>query len=105
MTIYPKLRVAHACHDRHEATVMGDEPNHYRSYAHIPACGTMAATNAFAYLFAAAPRLFALLERADSDWRDAFASDGPINGGDLVEWFAEWLPNVRAAIAAARGEV
>ena len=55
MTKYPKLRVARACHDRHEATVMGDEPNHYRSYAHIPACGTMAATNAFAYLFAAGP--------------------------------------------------
>jgi hypothetical protein len=52
----------------------------------------MAATNAFADLLAAAPRPLALLERADSDWGDAFASDSPINGGDLVVWFAEWLP-------------
>ena len=104
MTKYPKLRAAHAFHDRDEASVMGDEPNHYRSYAHIPACGTMAATNAFADLFAASPRLFTLLERADSVWGDDFAKGNPINGSDLVEWFAEWLPYVRAAIAAARGD-
>jgi hypothetical protein len=102
MTRYPKLRVLHTRHDRHEAMVMGDEPGHYRPYAHIPSCGTMAATNAFADLFAAAPQLMHLLDQSACDWGEVFASGGPISGGDLVEWFAEWLPNVRAAIAAAR---
>ena len=102
MTPYPKLRAAHACHHRHEAMVIGDEPNHYRPYAHIPACGTMAATNALADLFATAPHLFALLEEADMFWGDEFGNDAPIDGGDLVEWFAAWLPKVRAAIGAAR---
>ena len=83
---------------------MGDEPGHYRPYAHIPPCENRAITNAFADLFAAAPRLLALLETADSDWRDNFANDNHINGGDLFDWFTGWFPNVRAAIAAARGQ-
>jgi hypothetical protein len=31
-----------------------------------------------------------------------FAGDNPVDGGDLVEWFAEWLPKVRTAIAPLR---
>jgi hypothetical protein len=31
-----------------------------------------------------------------------FAGDNPVDGGDQVEWFAEWLPKVRTAIAPLR---
>jgi hypothetical protein len=103
MTQYPKLRAVRVFHDRHSAIVIGDEPGHYRPYAHIPACGSMAVTNAIADLFAAAPQLLEVLERADIVWGDDFAGDNPINGGDLVQWFAAWLPNVRTVIAEARG--
>ena len=104
MTQYPKLRPVHACHDRHSAMVMGDEPGRYRLYAHIPACENSAATNALADLFAAAPQLLALLAEAQTRWGDEFASDSPIDGGNLVEWFAAWLPKVREAIAATQGQ-
>jgi hypothetical protein len=103
MTRYPKLRAVHARHDRHEATLMGDEPGHYRPYAHIPPCDDKTITNALADLFADAPLLFALLEEADRAWGDAFANDNAVNGGDLVEWFGAWCPKVRTAIAAVRG--
>ena len=104
MTQYPKLRAVHACHDRHSAMVMGDEPGRYRPYAHIPACENSVATNALADLFAAAPQLLALLDETETLWGDEFASGNPIDGGDLVEWFAAWLPKVRTAIAATRGQ-
>jgi hypothetical protein len=54
-------------------------------------------------LLALAPRLLALLDKADNAWGDAFANDNAINGGDLVEWFAAWFPKLRTAIAAVRG--
>ena len=53
-------------------------------------------------LLARAPHFLALLNEAESLWGDEFASDSPIDGGDLVELFAEWLPKVRSAIAAFR---
>jgi hypothetical protein len=102
MTRYPKLRAVHAFHDRHCAMVSGDGPDHYRPYAHILACENRTATNAFADLFAAAPQLFQLLNEAEIFWGEEFANDNPIDGGDLVEWFAEWLPNVRTVIAKVR---
>ena len=77
MTQYPKLRAVHACHDRHCAMVMGDEPDRYRPYAHIPACENRATTNAFADLFAAAPQLLVLVDEAEIFWGDEFASDNP----------------------------
>jgi hypothetical protein len=83
--------------------VMGDEPDRYRPYAHIPACENKATTNALADLFTVAPQLFELLNEAEIFWGDEFASDNPIDGGDLVEWFAEWLPRVRTTIAAVQG--
>ena len=104
MIQYPKLRVVHARHDRHSAMVMGDEPGRYRPYAHIPACENSAATNALADLFAAAPRLLALLNEAEDCWGGAFSSGDPVDGGDLVEWFGQWLPKIRIAIAAAQGQ-
>ena len=52
-------------------------------------------------LLALAPRFLALLEEADVAGGD-FSSDNPVDGGDLVEWFAQWLPKVRTAIAAAQ---
>jgi hypothetical protein len=82
---------------------MGDEPGHYRPYAHIPLSENRTATNALADLFAAAPELIALLEEANSVWGEAFADNNPIDGGDLVEWFAAWFPKVRTAIGGARG--
>jgi hypothetical protein len=55
-------------------------------------------------LFAAAPRLLALLNEAEDRWSGAFASGDPVDGGDLVEWFGQWPPTVRIAIAAAQGQ-
>jgi hypothetical protein len=104
MIRYPKLRVVHTRHDRHEAMVMGDEPGHYRPYAHIPPCENRTATNALADLFAAAPELIALLEEANIAWGGDFASGSPVDGDDLVEWFAQWLPKVRTAIAAGQSQ-
>jgi hypothetical protein len=104
MTQFPKLRRVHACHDRHSAMVVGDEPGRYRPYAHIPACENSMATNALADLFAAAPRLLTLLNEAEDCWGGEFASGDPVDGGDLVEWFGQWLPTVRIATAAAQGQ-
>jgi hypothetical protein len=55
-------------------------------------------------LLASAPHLFAALVEAQICWGGEFASGNPINGGDLVAWFAEWLPKVRIAIAGVRGQ-
>ena len=55
-------------------------------------------------LLASAPKLFDVLEEAEICWGDDFASGNPINGGDLVAWFAAWLPKVRTAIAAVQGQ-
>ena len=104
MTQYPKLRAVHAFHDRHCAMLSGDEPDHYRTYGVIPACGNVATTNALADLFTAAPQLLDVLDEADIVWGEAFDNDNPVDGGDLVEWFAEWLPKARAVIATARGQ-
>jgi hypothetical protein len=104
MRQFPKLRPVHACHDRHSAMVMGDAPGRYHPYAHIPACENLVVTNALADLFAAAPRLLALLNEAEDYWGGAFASGDPVDGGDLVEWFAAWLPKARTAVAATQGQ-
>ena len=55
-------------------------------------------------LLGSAPWFFELLNDAETVWGGEFASDNPIDGGDLVEWFAVWLPKVRSAIAAVQGE-
>jgi hypothetical protein len=55
-------------------------------------------------LLLSAPRLFELLNEAETFGGHEFASDSPIDGGDVVEWFAAWLPKVRAAIAAVQGQ-
>jgi hypothetical protein len=52
--------------------------------------------------FSASP--FELLNEAETFWGGEFASDNPIDGGDLVEWFAAWFPKVRHAIAVAQGQ-
>ncbi|MBS7703285.1 hypothetical protein [Chelatococcus asaccharovorans] len=64
----------------------------------------------------AAPAMLALLMRAVNDWPQfAVASDTPpqpgcqpddnnsVNGGDLVEWFGEWVTTVREVVAKAEG--
>lgn len=48
------------------------------------------------------PSALALLDEADGLWRAAFADDQPVDGGDLVDWFAQWLVRVQAALAVAR---
>jgi hypothetical protein len=103
MTQYTKLRAVHAFHDRYCAMLSGDEPDHYRTYGVVSACGNVAATNALADLFTAAPLLLDVLDEADIVWGEAFDNNNSVDGGDLVEWFAEWLPKARAAIATARG--
>jgi hypothetical protein len=54
-------------------------------------------------LLRSAPQFFEFLNDAETFWSGEFASDNPIDGGDLVEWFAAWLPKVRCAIAAVQG--
>jgi hypothetical protein len=53
-------------------------------------------------LLARAPQFLALLAEGETLWGKEFARDDPIDGGDLVEWFAEWHPKVRTAIADFR---
>ena len=53
-------------------------------------------------LLARAPQFLALLDEAETLWGNEFTSDDPTDGGDLVEWFAEWLPKVRTAVAGFR---
>jgi hypothetical protein len=55
-------------------------------------------------LLVSAPNLLAVLAEAEICWSGEFASGNPIDGGDLVEWFAAWLPKVRAAIAGVQGQ-
>jgi hypothetical protein len=55
-------------------------------------------------LLAHAPQFLALLNEAETLWGNEFASDDPIDGGDFVEWFGEWLPKVRTAVAGFRGQ-
>ena len=55
-------------------------------------------------LLARAPQFLALLDEVETVWGNEFASDDPIDGGDLVEWFGEWLPKVRTAVAGFRGQ-
>ena len=50
-------------------------------------------------LLESAPNLLAVLDEAEICWGDEFASGNPINGGDLVAWFVEWLPKVSAVLA------
>jgi hypothetical protein len=55
-------------------------------------------------LLALAPKFLALLDEADKVWGGDFASDNPVDGGELVEWFAGGIPKVQATMAAARGQ-
>jgi hypothetical protein len=47
-------------------------------------------------------QLLDVMDEAEMHWGDALINDEDINGGDLVDWFAEWLPKARAAMVAAR---
>jgi hypothetical protein len=49
-------------------------------------------------------RELALLNEAEDCWGGEFESGDPVDGGDLVEWFGQWLPAVRMAIATAHGQ-
>ena len=93
---FVKLRAGHACTNRSPAIVMGDEPNQYRPFAEVPACGNKDLTNAYADLFAAAPGLFqalaTLIDRAD----DLIAA---IDGA--TDQFAEEVAGLSAAATAA----
>jgi hypothetical protein len=53
---------------------------------------------------ALASQFLALLDEAETMWSSNLTGNDPIDGGDLVEWFAEWLPKVRSAIAGFRGQ-
>jgi hypothetical protein len=46
--------------------------------------------------------LLDVLDDAEMHWGDALINGDAINGGDLVDWFAEWLPKVRAVMEEAR---
>ncbi|MBB2158108.1 hypothetical protein HLH33_17705 [Gluconacetobacter diazotrophicus] len=48
-------------------------------------------------------RLHALLDEAVAYDAAAFDEDLPVDGGDLVEWFALWRLDARAALADRKG--
>jgi hypothetical protein len=50
-------------------------------------------------LLQSAPALLDLLNEVEISWGDAFDTGDSIDGGDLVEWFAQWLSKVRSLIA------
>jgi hypothetical protein len=45
-----------------------------------------------------------LLDEAETLWGDDLMGNDPIDGGDLVEWFAEWLSKVCMTITGFRGQ-
>jgi hypothetical protein len=47
-------------------------------------------------------QLLDVMDEAEMQWADALINGEDINGGDLVDWFAEWLPRARAAMDEAR---
>ena len=47
-------------------------------------------------------QLLDVMDEAEMQWADALIKGEDINAGDLVDWFAEWLPRVRAAMDDAR---
>ena len=50
-------------------------------------------------LLALAPQLLVLLDEAETFWGGDLTGDDPIDGGDLVECFAEWLPQSPIGLA------
>jgi hypothetical protein len=53
--------------------VLGDEPDHYRPFAEVLACGDQDTTNAYADLFAAAPELLESLAIIAHDYAHMLA--------------------------------
>lgn len=53
-----------------------------------------------ARLIAAAPEMLALLDGLAQPWRN-LAEDESVNGGDLVEWFFEYLTDIERVIKQA----
>ncbi len=60
----------------------------------------------YAQLLSRSPVMLALLKQALAAWAEAFDApddtdkDVSVNGGDLVEWFAEWRLRVWEGLAA-----
>ena len=59
----------------------------------------LASCEANARLIVAAPKMSALLREALDDWPQ-FDTDDDVNGGDMVDWFAQWRIRVREALGA-----
>lgn len=47
--------------------------------------------------------LISVIEEALGYEAEAFGEDHPVEGADLVEWFAQWRLRAQAAVAAAIG--
>lgn len=63
-----------------------------------------ATENADAALFVASPAMLAALKKAIEDWPQfEEGNDEPVNGGDMVEWFGNWIQIARAAVQQAEG--
>jgi hypothetical protein len=50
----------------------------------------------------ALPDALAALQQALDAWPD-WDDGGPVNGGDMVEWFGNWRETVKAALTKAEG--
>ncbi len=47
-----------------------------------------------------APAMLDVLQAAVAAWDEAFASDEPVSGADLVEWWGRWLETVRPLLTS-----
>jgi len=47
--------------------------------------------------------LISVIEEALGYEAEAFGEDHPVEGADLIEWFAQWRLRAQAAVAAAVG--
>jgi hypothetical protein len=102
MTEFPKLKACHAATKNGDAVVSGDEEYHYRPYAIVPSCTDIAITNAFADLFAAAPKLLDVLEGILPQYSAYVDNEGD---EDIQERGEAWQSTARAVIAKARGRL
>lgn len=68
-----------------------------------PSADDLALARKHGELFAASKGMAAVLQEALDQFGEAFEADEEVDGGDLVEFFAEWRKRVRAAMKPAGG--
>ena len=68
-----------------------------------PVAAALSNNNPEAINNALAPALREFISEAVNGWAQ-FETDQEVNGGDLVEWFADWRSRVKAALITGKYE-